>query len=61
MLSRLLKEEFKSKIATNIIQKRKYSQLLTDALNKYRNRTIETSQVIEELIQMAKDFRTEKR
>ncbi len=60
MLSRLLKEEFKSKIATNIIQQKKYSQLLTDALNKYRNRTIETSQVIEELIQMAKDFRTEK-
>ncbi len=41
-------------------QQKKYSQLLTDALNKYRNRSIETSQVIEELIQMAKDFRTEK-
>ena len=34
MLSRLLKEEFKSKIATNIIQQKKYSQLLTDGIEQ---------------------------
>ena len=51
---------FTAKFFTWLIQQKKYSQLLTDALNKYRNRSIETSQVIEELIQMAKDFRTEK-
>ncbi|MCM2348639.1 MAG: type I restriction endonuclease subunit R [Bacteriovoracaceae bacterium] len=59
MLSRLLKGEVKSKTATNIVQAKKYSDLLTNALLKYRNRSIETAQIIEELIQMAKDFKKE--
>ncbi len=59
MLSRLLKGEVKSKTAKNIIQAKKYSELLSRALLKYRNRSIETAQVIEELIQMAKDFKDE--
>ena len=59
MLTKLLKGEVKSKTATNIIQAKKYSELLGNALLKYRNRSIETAQVIEELIQMAKDFKTE--
>lgn len=59
MLSRLLKGEVKSKTAKNIVQAKKYSELLTQALSKYRNRSIETAQVIEELIQMAKDFKKE--
>lgn len=60
MLARLLKGEIKSKSATNIIQSKKYSELLTNALLKYRNRSIETAQVIEELVQMAKDFKKER-
>ncbi len=60
MLSRLLKGEVKSKIKTNIVQSQKYSELLNNALLKYRNRSIETAQVIEELIQMAKDFKKER-
>jgi type I restriction enzyme R subunit len=59
MLARLLKGEVKSKTATNIIQAKKYSELLSKALLKYTNRSIETAQVIEELIQMAKDFKEE--
>lgn len=59
MLARLLKGEVKSKTATNIIQAKKYSELLGNALLKYRNRSIETAQVIEELIKMAKDFKRE--
>lgn len=34
----------------------KYGDRLLETLRKYRNRAIETAQVIEELIQMAKDF-----
>ena len=59
MLSRLLKGEVQSRTKTNIIQAQKYSELLTKALIKYRNRSIETAQIIEELIQMAKDFKEE--
>ena len=39
------------------MQAKKYSELLTQALNRYRNRAIEAAQVIEELIAMAKDFK----
>jgi type I restriction enzyme, R subunit len=55
-LERLLKDEIKSRFATNIVQSRKFSELLVDSLAKYRNRAIETAQVIEELIAMAKQF-----
>ena len=56
LLERLLKDEIKSRFATNIVQSRKFSELLVDSLAKYRNRAIETAQVIEELIAMAKQF-----
>ena len=55
-MERLLKDEIKSRFATNIVQSRKFSELLVDSLAKYRNRAIETAQVIEELIAMAKQF-----
>ena len=40
-----------------MIQNKKFTDLLQQALNKYRNRAIETAQVIEELIAMAQEFR----
>ena len=57
ILAGLLRGEFKSKTATNVVQAKKYSELLAQALNRYRNRAIEAAQVIEELIAMAKDFK----
>ncbi len=56
LLERLLKDEIKSKFATNVVQNQKFSDLLKASLLRYRNRAIETAQVIEELIGMAKDF-----
>src|SRR5690606_27666134 len=41
---------------TNVVQSAKFSDLLQQSLTRYRNRAIETAQVIEELIQMAKKF-----
>ena len=40
----------------NVVQEKKFSDRLQATLGKYHNRAIETSKVIEELIQMAKDF-----
>lgn len=57
LLERLLKSDIKSRFKTNVVQNKKFSDLLQNALNKYRNRAIETAQVIEELIAMAKEFR----
>ncbi|MEW6733260.1 MAG: type I restriction endonuclease subunit R [Acidobacteriota bacterium] len=56
LLERLLKDDIKARFATNVVQNRKFSELLQQALNKYRNRAIETAQVIEELLDMAKQF-----
>lgn len=56
LLERLLKNDIKTRFATNVVQNRKFSDLLKAALNKYRNRAIETAQVIEELIEMARQY-----
>ena len=56
VLERLLKGQIRSRFSTNVVQSRKFSELLQDSLTRYRNRAIETSQVIEELIAMAKQF-----
>lgn len=56
LLERLLKDDIKSRFATNVVQGQKFSELLQASLIRYRNRSIETAQVIEELIAMAKSF-----
>jgi type I restriction enzyme R subunit len=56
VLERLLKGQIKSRFGSNVVQSRKFSELLQDSLTRYRNRAIETAQVIEELIAMAKQF-----
>ena len=40
-----------------MVQNKKFSDLLADVVKRYQNRAIETAQVIEELIAMAKKFR----
>lgn len=57
LLERLLKDEIKARFKTNVVQITKFSELLQQSLVRYRNRAIETAQVIEELIEMAKKFR----
>ena len=57
LLQKLLNDEVKSRSRTNVILEKKFSERLLAALNRYRSRAIESAQVIEELIQMAKEFR----
>ena len=57
MLRKLLNDEFRKRGKTNLIQSKKFSELLEETINRYQNRTIETAEVIEELISMAKDFK----
>lgn len=56
LLERLLKDDIKAKTKNNVVQEKKFSDRLQATLGKYHNRAIETAKVIEELIQMAKDF-----
>jgi len=57
LLERLLEGEIKSKFASNVVQKKKFSELLSGVITRYQNRSIETAQVMEELVEMAKKFR----
>ncbi|MFI8610692.1 type I restriction endonuclease subunit R [Pseudomonas sp. NPDC077649] len=56
LLERLLEGEIKSKFSSNLAQEKKFSELLDSVIKRYQNRSIETAQVIEELIEMAKRF-----
>jgi len=57
LLERLLQGEIKSRFSSNVVQEKKFSDLLTNVIQRYQNRAIETAQVMEELIEMAKKFR----
>jgi type I restriction enzyme R subunit len=57
LLERLLEGEIKSRFAGNVVQNKKFSDMLTDVVQRYQNRSIEAAQVMEELVQMAKKFR----
>jgi type I restriction enzyme R subunit len=57
LLERLLEGEIKSKFATNVVQQKKFSDLLSNVITRYQNRSIETAQVMEELVEMAKKFK----
>ncbi|MEG0121517.1 type I restriction endonuclease subunit R, partial [Enterococcus sp.] len=56
LLERLLRGKVKSIQRTNLVQSRKFTEMLNGSIDKYNKRTIETSKVIEELIQMAKEM-----
>lgn len=56
LLEKLLRDEIKARARNNVVQEKKYGDRLLETLRKYHNRAIETAQVIEELIQMAKEF-----
>lgn len=54
LLNRLLKGNIKTFSRRNLVQSKKFSELLEASIRKYRNRAIETTQVIMELIELAK-------
>lgn len=56
LLERLLEGEIKSRFSSNLAQEKKFSELIDSVIKRYQNRSIETAQVIEELIEMAKKF-----
>ena len=57
LLRKLLGGEIRSRGKRNIIQARSFAEMLENAIRGYQNRAIETVQVIEELIGLARDIR----
>ncbi len=56
LLNRLLKGSIKSLSKYNLVQSIKFSKLLEASIRKYQNRAVETTQVIMELIELAKEI-----
>ncbi len=57
LLKRLLNTEIKDRSRTNLIQSKKFSEMLAQAVKRYQSGLIEAAAVIEELIKLAKDIR----
>lgn len=57
LLQKLLAGEIRTRSKRNVVQGRSFANMLEHSVRKYQNRAIETAQVIEELIGLAKDIR----
>ncbi|MDE0196059.1 MAG: DUF3387 domain-containing protein, partial [bacterium] len=57
LLQKLLKDELSARRRTNVVQARSFSEMLEQSLRRYQNRAIEATQVIDELIQLARQIR----
>jgi type I restriction enzyme R subunit len=57
LLRKLLNDEIKTRSKKNLVQSRSFTEMLEKSIRAYQNRAIETAQIIEELIQLAKEMR----
>ena len=57
LLQKLLKGELAARRRKNVVQARSFAEMLEQTLRRYQNRAVEAAQVIEELIQLARDMR----
>ncbi|OKL45927.1 deoxyribonuclease HsdR [Boudabousia liubingyangii] len=57
LLRRLLNDEVKTIKARNIVQGRKFSEMLSEAVARYTNRSLTTAEIIAELVKLAKEMR----
>ena len=57
LLQKLLKGEVATRRQKNVVQARSFTQMLEQTLRRYQNRAVEAAQVIEELIQLARELR----
>jgi type I restriction enzyme R subunit len=56
LLAKLLKGEIASRSSRNVVQSRQFSEMPKKTLNAYHNRAIQTQEVIEELINLAREI-----
>lgn len=57
LLKKLLNDEVKTRQRTNIVQSKKFSEMIENAVRNYQNNLITSAEVIQELINLAKDLK----
>ncbi|MBD2534294.1 type I restriction endonuclease subunit R [Nostoc flagelliforme FACHB-838] len=57
LLRKLLNDEIKARSRRNVVQSRTFSEMLENSIRRYQNRSLESAQVLQELIELAKEMR----
>lgn len=57
LLERLLRDEIRGGSRQNVVRAKQFSETLDEAIRKYQNRSVEAAQVIEEMLELAKQIR----
>ena len=57
LLRKLLNDELKVRMRKNLVQSRSFAEMLERTIHSYQNRTLESAEVIAELIQLAGEMR----
>ncbi len=57
LLRKLLNDELKLRMKKNLVQSRSFTELLERTIRSYQNRTLESAEVIAELIKLGRDIR----
>lgn len=57
LLKKLLNDEIKTRQRVNLVQSKKFSEMLDRAMKSYQNNLITSAQIIEEMIRLAKDIK----
>lgn len=61
LLRRLLNDQIRTVKRSNIVQGRKFSEMLDEAINRYTNRSLTTAEIIAELVKLAKEMRDDQK
>lgn len=57
LLKKLLNDELRARRKTNLVQSRKLAEMLEDAIRRYQNKLLTATEVLDELIGLAKDIK----
>ncbi|GAA2721533.1 type I restriction endonuclease subunit R [Cellulomonas aerilata] len=59
LLRRLISKELRAVGRRNVVAERKFSEMLSDSMNRYQNRSLDTAQVVAELFALAQALKSE--
>jgi len=57
ILRKLINDEIKTRSRRTLVQSRSFAQMLEQTIQRYQNRSLETAQIIAELIELAQEIR----
>jgi type I restriction enzyme R subunit len=57
LLHKLINDQIRTIRRTNLVQARRFSEQLDEAINRYTNRALTTAEIISELVKLAKEIR----